>query len=110
MKKSKLNNVNTKIDRIISYSVISIYFFLAVFFITTLFIPDLFSHISYKEKKVELGIFINEGIQLSMSGKEHEAIELYDMVIRSMPDYALAYLNKAISLKRLRQYDDAIKL
>jgi tetratricopeptide (TPR) repeat protein len=108
--KSNNININFKIDRIISYAVLSIYCFLIIFGLISLGQPDWLIAVSETNRKQEVGIIINQAILLSSKNQEYSAIKKYDKALSIIPNFSSAIVNKAISLKRLKKFDEAINL
>jgi len=69
--------------------------------------PQIFSRVSYQNKKQELGNLINQGIQLSLNHDFVNSLKVFDNVILQMPNFAEAYINKAVTLKSMKLYEDA---
>ena len=108
--KKETKNINFKLDRIISYSVISIYAFLIIFGLISLGQPGWLIAVSETSKKQEVGLIVNQAIMLSSKNQDFSAIEKYDKALSKIPNFSSAMLNKAISLKRLKKYNESINL
>lgn len=103
-----MNKQRNFIDKYIFSTILSIYVMLFIFFIISNIFPSLFSKISYQNKKQELGILINEAIKLSINKDYYRALQIFDEVIKKMPQLPESYVNKAVTLKTIHNYAEAL--
>jgi|GEM_PF-7027472 len=108
--KNETQNIKRNIlpDRVISVVVIFIYSFLICFGIYSLTNPNWLVETSYKNKKEEVSSLVYKGIELSRKNQDKDAIKVFDEALAMIPDFVEAVINKGVSYKRMKRYDEAL--
>ncbi len=107
-KKDKNIIINFLPDRVISFGIIFIYSFLAVFGLYSLTNPKWLIETSYTNKKEEVGSLVYQRIELFRKNLENDAIEKFDEALEMIPDFTEAMINKGVSYKRLKMFEKAL--
>lgn len=98
------------IDKVIAYGLYSLFLGILLFGLYSMTDPEWMSKLNRENKKRETRATVYKGIALSQKGKDLEAIEFYKEAIDILPEFTEANINMALSLMRLKRYDEAIRL
>lgn len=104
----KNNGSETGTNKFISYFIISIYFFLAVFVIVSMSSPDWLKKLSKTGKESEATIFKEYGDHFLDTGEFDKALAQYDHAVSINPDFPEAYTNMGICYYVKRDHKNAL--